>query len=108
MISLLFITLSAICNAICDNIKDHWYKSIFNRYNPKFWNPAVSWIIKPIRYTGYKLDSWHIFKSGMIIFLCFGIVFYKPIFNWYFDIIILSTLWNLTFDIFYSKLLNKN
>ena len=90
-----------------DNLKDHWYKSIFNKYNPDFWNPEISWKKGFVKGTDYHMDAWHIFKSSMIISLVLAIVLYSPIICPIVDFMIYGAIWNLSFNIFYNHILNK-
>ena len=105
MISIILVIFAAICNAVMDNIKDHWYKSVFNskRFNRQWWDPEVSWQNKSKRIVWIS-DAWHLFKSLMIILLCASIVTYTPLFGLW-DILIFGTVWNLTFSLFYNKIL---
>lgn len=119
MISVIFVILAAICNAVMDKISFHYYKSIFVKYKPLFWYPQVSWKNKYIngnpmygrrKFLGFNLhpaftDAWHFFKSGMIIFLVLAIVFYNPIVNIWIDIIIFGALWNVIFVQFFNNIL---
>lgn len=113
MISLFLLILAAVCNAFMDNTAHHWYKSVFRKLNPDFWNPNVSCntaYIVPL--TGWKFDLWHICKSLMIILICASIVLYVPIFaigdvfaETVIDFVILGCFWNLTFNLFYNHIL---
>lgn len=115
ILSLLFIMLAAMCNAVMDNLSHHWYKSVFNRYNPNFWNPGISWQMGFIPGTKYKLDAWHLFKSCMIILVCLSVISFdiNQVFvnaKWYSYLIIIITYgaaWNGTFNLFYNRILNK-
>lgn len=114
--------LAAICNAIMDTLKFHYYTSIFyEKYgdNNTFWNEdhkdAKPYIIPG---TKYKVTAWHLFKSAMIILLALGNCFmflsgtcitYLP-----HKIIIVTGLliiygfrWNGFFNLFYNKILIK-
>src|SRR5688572_9293791 len=69
-ISLFFFSLAAICNAVMDKLQFHFYTSIFQDKNPRFWNPELSWrYAKIVPFTKYKIDAWHLAKSLMIIFV---------------------------------------
>lgn len=125
MISFVLIILAAICNSIMDVITHHWSESIFDK--PKgiitkweiWWNPDYSWINKYIAKDVKKglrkiwifdvpfTDAWHTFKSIMIILFALAIVFYKQVFNWYTDFIIIGIIWNSIFNLFYNKILLK-
>ena len=135
MISLLLVALAAICNALMDTISFHYKQSIFTKYNPQWWNPAISWKNKyvdyskfaeytgkvsklekrifilnlfSIKYPTFLTDAWHFFKSLMIVLLGFAIVLYNPVVNIYVDIILVGLAWNLTFNVFYNKIFKKH
>jgi len=120
VISLIFLSLSAICNAIMDTVSFHYEKSIFYKLsNHKWWNPKISWnnkynqdstrkkwlwglINKPVQVT----DAFHFFKMLMIMFIVIAIVTYKGMNLWYY--LPLSYIaWNGTFVLFYKYLLKK-
>ena len=129
MVTISLIVIAAISNAIMDICSHKYHNSIFYLYFKKysnFWNAETSWknkyidrdvskgrkktkiyfisFNKPVQLT----DAWHLFKSIMIIALIGAIVMYKPISNSYFlDLIILGTIWNLTFVFFYKRILYK-
>ena len=109
MISLILVFLAAICNAIMDNLTHHWYMSVFNnvKLDLKFWNSELSWIVRSLEYTNYKLDAWHIFKSSMIILLALAIVFYSPMVNWFVYLILIGVLLNFSFNFGYNQYINK-
>ena len=108
MISLIFIILASVCNAIMDNLSHHWSKSKFNKLNPYFWNPELSWKNK---YTLSKYipdtltDAWHIFKGLMATLICFSIVLYTPMINNALDAVIIVIFGILTFNLFYNHIL---
>jgi hypothetical protein len=123
MLSLVFVLLASICNAIMDTISFHYEISIFNKSNPVYWNPQISWKNKYIdwdngnrerkRFLGIKiaptfLDAWHLFKSMMIIFLALAIVLYEVYFDLIIDFVAIGIIWNITFILFYNKLLIRN
>ena len=112
--------LAAICNAVMDTLKYHYYNSFFHKkFGDKngFWNEdhkdAKPYIIP---YTKYKLNAWHLFKSSMIvlqalsscfIFLAGTYIMVLP----HKIIIIIGLLmvygvkWNGFFNLFYNRLL---
>ena len=135
MISLLLVALAAICNAVMDVVSFHYKTSIFTKFNPQWWNPAISWKNKyvdyskfaeytgkvsklekrifilnlfSIKYPTFLTDAWHFFKSLMIVLLGFAIVLYVPVVNIYVDIILVGFAWNLTFNVFYNKIFKKH
>jgi len=123
--------LAAICNAVMDTLTHHYPTSIFNDMNPKYWNPQISWKNKyldgvkafgPAFFlsTGILVaftDGWHLFKSIMIVLLALSVVtFPYTIKICLFDnyclnaiawLIILGTVWNVTFSWMYNKVLKK-
>lgn len=124
MISIILIFLAAICNAVMDVCSFHYYNSVFKNKNPKYWNPEISWknkyvdwdkgnkkrkkIIFNINFPVQLTDAWHFFKSSMLLFLISAVVLYKPIhpeLNELWSVLILGTVWNVTFSLFYNKLL---
>lgn len=116
--SIFFLVLAAICNAVCDTLVHHYYISVFNKkgWPAKFWNPDLSsteaYIIP---FTKYKIDAWHLFKSGMICFLIASVVMAhengEAILNvWWFyliEYILFGLTWNGVFNLFYNHILIK-
>lgn len=123
--SLIFIMLAAICNAIMDTITYHWYSSMFcGNVNRIWWDPEISWRNKYNQgqvYNGLRkwwifdvpcTDAWHTFKNLMIVLIVLSIVTFdcKIIRFWYEYIIMIiayGLMWNLTFNLFYNKLLKS-
>lgn len=128
MISLILISLAAICNAIMDICSHHYYLSVFSSLNRKYWDATISWKNKynggdpfwgrkkwfygminvPVQVT----DAWHLFKSLMIIFLISAIPFCPKnsmgIENWIYYSAVIGiggVTWNLVFNLFYNKIL---
>ena len=130
MISLLLVALAAACNAVMDVLSFRYKQSIFTKYNPQWWNPAISWKNKYISdtYSGVNInirkklfignlfmidypifltDAWHLFKSLMIVLLGFAIVLYVPVVNIFVDILLIGLAWNLIFNVLYDKVFRK-
>jgi len=104
-ISLMFLMFAAAFNAVMDTLTHHYSTSIFKFKNPQFWNPNVSWqYVNFLPFTRYRADAWHLAKSSMIFCICFAIIFFKG--EWY-HFFIFGAAWNLTFNLFYNKLLIK-
>lgn len=131
MLELIPIALASICNAVMDTSVHHFSISIFNNKtgkNKKFWDGKTSWknkyingdknqgrikwnilgikFNKPVQLT----DSFHLFKTLMIIFLCLAIAISDPSKTFWgktLDILIYGTTWNMTFSLFYNKILIK-
>jgi len=118
MISLIFFCLAAICNAVMDTLVHHFGISVFQKLNPQFWWPEISWKNKYVDFDpakGHKKlmidsfsDGWHVFKTLMIVFICLSIVTYD-FFNipWWLMVIGYGTLWNIVFNLFYNHILIK-
>ena len=107
MISYILLALASICNAIMDTLTHHFGYSIFKNKNEEFWNPNESWkFVNFLPFTKYRADAWHLLKSAMIIFICLAIVFANK-FN-IVDFVLLGTLWNIIFNVFYNYLLISN
>jgi len=131
-ISLLLFLLASICNAVMDTSVHHYSTSIFTKLNPLWWNGETSWknkyvngdsaqgrvkwlfgMNKPVQLT----DAFHFFKMLMIVFICGSIVTFNPslVFinlpiPWYtylFVFFIYGFIWNMTFSLFYNKILRK-
>lgn len=80
-------------------------RSVFSRYNPKWWSKIVSWeYVKFLPFTKYRPDAWHLAKSGMILFLCLAIVVYDPKGIRVVDFLIFGAAWNIVFNVFYNKI----
>lgn len=123
--SFLFLILASFCNAVMDTCAHHYYKSVFSKHNPYFWNADISWvnkyinrdsslgrkkIYKNINYPVQFTDSWHLFKMLMIIFITLSIVTFdcSVILNYKYYLLyicIYGCLWNCTFSLFYNKIL---
>ena len=131
MLSILFLSLAGICNAIMDTILFHWDKSIFKGSKLEWWaNPAVSYKNKWKNHSNsedgekfpgsstifvWVTDLWHFAQSFMITFFVLGVLFYDgivviegyPLVSLLIDFIILKSVFSLTFELFWSKILKK-
>lgn len=101
MIGLSLIIFAAICKAIADTIAHHKGRSVFR--NSKFWANGGKFLAG----TKYKLDGWHICNSLMIVAFVVTAVLHSPVLAWYWEILIAGIAFNLTFNLFYNKLLLK-
>lgn len=88
MVALLFFALAGVFNAVCDTLQHHFETSIFDRLNPKFWDPNKSWLYTPLFkfrvfkwtiQTQYRPDAWHLSKSATIVCFACGAAFCKPL-----------------------------
>ena len=116
MISLIFMFFEGFFNSVIDTLDHHYPTSIFKDWNAYFWNPALSWEEKyelPDWIPDAFTDAWHIAKFFQIVCFLIAIVFYVPItgffsmsiLNTVVDFLCLGILRNLTFKLFYDKIL---
>ena len=106
MITLLFIAIAAACNAVMDRTENApaFNKSVFNHFDVKFWLKEVSWQYATKIFT-WKYDAWHVSKSFMLSFILLAACLYSPILGGVFDFLLFGIVWNLTFNVFYNKIL---
>lgn len=100
MISIIFLAMAAVCNAIMDICAHKFNSSIFTKHPKKikkdswyrWWNGYYSWRNKynnddpyygrrklwntQVKYPVQLTDAWHLFKMLMIIFIVLSIVTY--------------------------------
>ena len=132
MLSILFLALAGMCNAIMDKINFHWDDSIFKGSKLEWWaNPDVSyknkWKNNSNSLDGEKFpgsstvfvwvtDLWHFAQSFMITFFVLGALFYgdgivtvfgSDWINMVCDLIILKGAFSLSFELFWSVILEK-
>ena len=132
MLSVLFLVLAGMCNAVMDKIVFHWDDSVFKGSKLDWWaNPEVSyknkWKNNSNSSGGEKFpgsstvfvwvtDLWHFAQSFMISFFVLGALFYgdgiinyfdNNWFNIFIDFIILKSAFSLTFELFWSVILKK-
>jgi len=106
MISLIFFFVAAFFNACMDAFENtpNFNESIFKNLNKKFWCKDVSWEYAK-KVFAYKLDSWHLSKSAMILCIVAAIIaFDLPVKKWQDVAIYVLTygfVWNATFWLFY-------
>ncbi len=128
-LSLICWILAAICNAVMDTLAHHYSTSIFTKYDPKFWNPKISWKNKykkgvkalgPAFFlsTGMLVaftDGWHLFKSTMIVLLASSVILFSHAhfihilnniwLNGLCWMCIYGIAWNVPFSFMYNKVL---
>lgn len=133
-LSLIFIILASICNAIMDTVLYHHDRSIFKEYKTGFWSDTyfVSWknkyvdgdpkkgrvkwfwiINKPVQLT----DAFHFFKMLMIIFICLSIITFDRctllfvceynVFTFLLTLGVYGFLWNIYFSLFFDRILKS-
>lgn len=113
MITILLISLAAICKALADTLDHHYDTSVFKNLPRKYWDPNV--IIKSApQVFGYPLDAWHISNSVMIISFLIAIVTGNPVDINLFGlqihiwgglaIVVYGLAFNLVFNTFYNKI----
>ena len=120
MLTLIFVFLAAICNAIMDVITYRFNLSIFSKLVQLKWyiDPSVSWRNKykngdpnqgPIFPFSTSIlcaitDLWHLTKSIMLVLLYVGITCYVPIIHPVLDVILYYIVFGVTFELFWSIL----
>ena len=108
MISILFIAIAAMLNAVMDTCETviSFNASKLRKwgFDQDVWCKPISSSMNFIPFTRYRSDAWHICKSFMIVFMVMAIVKYEPVLNHFVDFITLGTVWNLTFNIVYNYL----
>ena len=116
LLSILFFILGAALDAAQDVLKSNFSTSKFKNLNPKFWNPAESWVNKwangsttKERFPGSSTifsaftDAWHLLKFAMLLCL-FSAIALWPLTNFIISLIILTVLWGIFFELFYRFL----
>ena len=103
--SYLFVFLASFFNACMDAFENtpNFDESIFRNLDKKFWCKDVSWEYA-IKVFKYKLDSWHISKSLMIICICSAGAILKKDYLWWAHLIKMGVIWNGFFWLFYHKI----
>lgn len=109
-ISILFVVLAAAFNAVMDSVEYEavFNKSIFSKYDPKWWLKTVSWqYVKFVPFTKYRIDAWHLSKTFFICFFILALVFYNVICTKVVDILLFGLLWNIVYNFFYNHVFKK-
>lgn len=120
MISIIFIVLAGICKAIKDTLNFHFYSSVFEKCNHKFWNTEISWKNKykdgeigvpkffgSTTFLVFLTDAWHLFDFLQTIFSIVAIVVYSKIVFCIVDIFILYCIFSICFELFYRIFVMK-
>jgi hypothetical protein len=117
--SILLIIIAGIFNACMDVLRYRYKVSIFRFWKYQNWiNPTLSvnnkW--KSTTWLGDKImstvlvwitDMWHFVKMLMLTFIFLAMVLYKPMWNWWGDVIIFYFSFTITFEIFFSTFFIK-
>lgn len=132
MISFILVFLASICSAVIDTCQFHYSTSVFSKLNPKYWCSEISWKEKyvdgifdngfrklfkiyfhfpfskkqrvfSINYPVAFTDSFHLFKSSMLIMLISAIgLYYTVTHSIVLDILIMGCIWNLVFNVCFN------
>lgn len=133
IISIIFIAVAGMSEAIMDKVQFHWHKSIFpynpRRYPESFWNPYHSWKNKysdntysTPKFPGstsifvFATDAWHLFKfirnlstSISIMTALISMSYYSlglnPIIGSILLTSILRVIYGISFTVFFNKFL---
>lgn len=114
---LIVLILTGVFKAIADTLAHHYSTSIFTKYDPKFFDPSISWLNKYIDRDVTKgidkrkfqpfTDAWHIANSLMITsFLLLSFLIPTNV-HGIIDFCITGTINVLSFNLFYNHLLIK-
>jgi hypothetical protein len=118
-ISIILMVLAGVFNACMDVLKVRYKLSIFRDMKAQQWiNPGLSWTNKwkPTTKIGdlimstvlvWVTDLWHLVKMLMLMCISLAIVFYSPLFKWYWDLLIMYFAFTGTFELFFSRILIK-
>lgn len=132
---IVLLLISAIAWACMDTVAHHYEKSIFSkikisRFDEYYFNNSISWLNKYKKriynenmpydnrkrmlwgimdYPAFLTDFWHLCKSIIICSFLGAIVMYKycNLEMQIFDFIAYGIIWNMTFSLFYNKILIK-
>jgi hypothetical protein len=96
-IDAILISFAGVCKAVADTIAHHLDTSIFRHSN--FWVNGGK-----IIFGKYKFDGWHIANSLMIMAFITAICFPADL-QWYWIISGGGLIFNLTFNLFYNRIL---
>lgn len=108
MIPAILIIFAALCKAVADTLQWHFDSSVFRKLNPYFWNPWQSATrVHFMRFTRYRPDAWHFANSGMICCFISAAALDKLNLHWCWQVIAGGVLFNVAFEIFFSKVLRK-
>ena len=91
--SLLILFIGMFFESSMDKLQYHFYRSIYQNWNPKFWDPELSWRNKwkwgdPTAGEAFLgsshilvtfTDGWHLMKTIWIWFICCTVLVYEPI-----------------------------
>jgi hypothetical protein len=97
--------LSGLFNSGCDTMKDHMSVSRFRFWNPKFWDPKISWSRKyslPKWVPDALSDGWHIFKWLFLACLFAGVALRSGFLKWYWDSVFCWTAFYVGFMLGYK------
>ena len=105
----ILVVIAAIANACMDRVETtiHFNASVFRDLNPKFFSKVDSAGAKRLPFTNYPINFWHICKSVMICSLLAIPFVHNTLFHPLIDYVIFGLLYNITFELFYSKILRK-
>jgi hypothetical protein len=125
-LSILFFILSGAFEGVMDTLQFHYVSSKFYNFNNKtFWDPQISWMNKyknndstmGEKFLGSTTifvgltDAWHLFKLFRNLSIFIGIFFIaiipSSIIMTLIYILIIRTVFGLSFTLFYKILSNK-
>lgn len=104
MLTVIIISISAICKALADTLDHHFDTSIFRDKPRRTWDPNV--IHKTNRQIfGYPLDAWHITNSIQVCsWMALPFVYEPQLPYWWMDYGAGGLIFIAVFNLFYNKI----
>lgn len=103
ILSLLLLSLAAICKALADTLDHHFDTSIFRGKPRRWWDPNVLHRRVPMIF-GYPLDAWHIINSVQILSWLLLAVTWQSYNTWWIDVLAAGGIFVIVFNLFYNKI----
>jgi hypothetical protein len=113
MIAFILVFVAGAANCVMDTLQFRKNRNIFPDNN--WWNVDESWKnkwkdgdhTKGERFFGsstflvWTTDAWHFFQSVMLSCFVAAIMLYKPVFHWAIDLVILRSIFGISFNIWW-------
>lgn len=102
-LTLLLICLAGVFNAFADTLQHHFDTSIFRNLPRKWFDPNLPIREAPVIFK-YPVDAWHIAGSAEVVLFCVCVVFHRPQFDWYIELLSAGVAYIVSFNLFYNKI----
>lgn len=106
MVTIILVILAALFKSVADTLEHHFDTSVFKKLKPELWDPDRS-TVKTWWITHYKIDPWHVANSMFIVSFILAAILNTLTWKWYLQLLVLGTVFNLVFEVFYSKILRR-